>query len=128
MKKAIQLFTFLVIILGLNLTLSAQKNSSTDLKASIAGLSGGNISKDIILNSSEILCSNPAFEIISFTLSVSKDNDIIDFYGTGKNLTVQMKDLIKGMSNGNKIIIEKISAKTESGKVTDLPAIVLVLK
>ncbi len=128
MKKAIHLFTFLVILFVFNLNLAAQKNSNTELKATIAGISGGDISRDLLLKTPEILCTDPKFEVVTFTLSFSKDNDIIDFYCTGKNLTLQMKDVIKGMNPGNKIIIEKISAKNESGKVTDLPAIVLIMK
>ena len=128
MKKAKSLSIFVVILLVFSLTLAAQKATSNEPKAIIAGISGGDISKDLLLKTGEISCTDPKFKVISFTLSLSKTNDIIEFNGSGNKLNGVMNDAIKGIGLGNKVIIEKISAKNESGKVIDLAAIILVLK
>jgi hypothetical protein len=128
MKKINSFFIFVSLFLIFNLSLTAQKPTSTELKAIIAGISSGDISKDLLLKTGEISCTDPNFKVISFTLSLSRKNDIIDFSGNGYHLSVQMKDAINGIDPNNKISIEKIIAKNEKGEEIHLPAMVLILK
>lgn len=128
MKNTISLITFLTVFLIFNLNVSAQKIGQTELKAAIAGVSSGEISKDNLLSSANIQCTDTQYEIINFNLSMKKNSDIVDFYGKGNQISVVMKDLIKEMETGDKLVIEKISAKSQKGVIIDLPAIVLVVK
>jgi hypothetical protein len=128
MKKAHSLFIIVAIMFVFSLTLTAQNATSTERKATIAGISGGDISKDLLLKTTEFSCTDPKFKVVSFILSFSKRGDIIEYTGTGNNLSVVMINAIKGIDPGSKLIIEKISAKNESGETIDIPAMVLVLK
>jgi len=128
MKTTISLITILAFFLIFNINATAQKNSQTDLKATVAGLSSGEISKELFLNTGKVQCTDSKFEIINYHLSVKKDSDIIDFYGSGNTFTTVMKDLVKEMKSGSKIVIEKINAKSMEGTEIKLPLIVLVLK
>lgn len=128
MKRTIAFFTFVTILSIYCSTLSAQKSGSIELKATIAGFSGGEISKDLLLKNTEILCSDPKFKVVSFNLSLSRYGDVIDFSGTGNKLSDEMKETIKNTKVGNKISIEKIVGKNESGEEIKLPFIILTLK
>lgn len=128
MKRTIAFFTFVTVLSLYCSTLSAQKSGSSDLKATIAGISGGEISKDLLLKDAELLCSDPKFKVVSFNLSLSRYGDVIDFSGTGNRLSEEMKEAIKTIKVGSKISIEKIVGKNDSGEEIKLPFIILTLK
>jgi hypothetical protein len=128
MKKSVFVIAILVSMFIFNSNVFAQKSSQPIVKAAIEGVSSGEISKALLLKTAKIECSDSKFKVIDFVFSVKKDSDIIEFNGTGNLLTVQMKNLIEGLSLGNKLVFEEINAKSDEGLVVELPAIVLVLK
>ena len=128
MKKSIMLFTITGMLIVFNLASTAQKIGKPVLKATIAGISKGDISKEILLNSRHIQCSDPQYEIIFYSLSLVKKGDIIVFKGKGNTLSESMKAEIKELEPGNKLIIEEIGAKSAGEKFIKLPDISLLLK
>ena len=128
MKKTIAFLTFVTILSIFCSPLSAQKSGITDLKSTIAGLSGGEISKDLLLKDAELLCSDPKFKVVAFNLSLSRYGDVIDFSGTGNRLSGEMKEALKTIKVGSKISFEKIVGKNESAEEVKLPSIILTLK
>jgi hypothetical protein len=106
----------------------AQKNEKNVFPASVAGISVGDISKDVLLNTGVIECSDPKVVIIGFEMSALKNGDLVVFKENGNTLTEQMKMLIKNMEIGNKLIFEEITAKTGEDKIIKLNAIILTIK
>ena len=129
MKKSIYFLSIVAIILSVSFTAIAQKQAKPELTATIAGLNKGEITKDFILNDGIIQCSDQKYEVIYFNLSaLLKNGDIIVYYGKENALTESMKQVIKNMEPGSKLVIEDIGARSEDEKVIKLPDIVLTLK
>jgi len=129
MKKAIHLFTVICLLLVFNLPGSAQRSGKSVLKASIANISSGIISKDIILNSGLINCSDKKYEVIYFSLSVlHRNGDLVVYNGRGNTLSEAMKAEIRALEPGSKLVLEDIGAKSAEDKFITLPSIVLLLK
>jgi hypothetical protein len=126
MKKSI-----LVLLLGIfclsNYPLNAQIFGKSALKATIDGISEGLISKDILLKSGIIQCTDNQSEIIYYSLSFMRKNDLVQFYGSGNTLNESMKNEIKGLESGTKISIEEIGARTAENKIIKLPDLLLIL-
>jgi gliding motility-associated protein GldM len=104
-------------------------------EATIAGISGGSVNRDVVLAQGAIIPRMPAdfefnlnFTIVSYKFSGNRKGDILDYTGTGNSLTGQMKDFIKGARRGEKIILEDILAKGPDGKTRKLNSIVLTLQ
>ena len=128
MKKKIALFTVFCAMLAMSSHIFAQTTGKNVLTATIASISVGDISKEILLNTGVIECSDPKIEIIGFEMSAFKNGDLVVFQGNGNALNEQMKMLIKNMDIGNKLIFEQITSKAEDGKIGKLNAIILTLK
>jgi gliding motility-associated protein GldM len=104
-------------------------------EAFIANVSGGGVSRDLVLSAGGIIPRMPQdfefnlnFVITAFKFSGNRKGDIIDYSGNGNILTPQMKDFIKGARRGEKIILEDIYAKGPDGKTRKLNSIVLTLQ
>jgi alpha-L-arabinofuranosidase len=129
MKKNIALFAAICLLLALGSNSLAQQSQKNEFPATVAGISNGDISKDVLLNAGVIECSYPNVKIISFDMSAQlKNNGLVDLKGNGNTLNEEMKSVIKNMEIGNKVIFEQIYAKSEAGKTMMLNAIILTVK
>jgi hypothetical protein len=128
LKKAFSLFTIMMLTLVFNLPLTAKMNAGNELSATISGIGSGDISKEILLRSGEILCSDKKYKVVSFTIKFIKNKDLIELYGFGNNLNTLMKKVIKGIRPGQQMIVKDIKAKDRKGKTVTLPVIELYLK
>jgi len=128
MKKAILLFVAIGIIIFLCGQVNAQKPGKYEHKALIAGISNGDISKDLLIGNGSIECDNPDFEIIYYNFSfIRKNGDLTVYSGRGHTLTESMKAEIKGLEAGSKVVIDDIGARTKGDKIIQLQPIVLLL-
>lgn len=121
-------FSVISILLLCSFSQNSLRIGRSDLKSTIAGISKGDISKDILLDTGTILCSDQKIEVIYFSLSVMKQNDLIVYKGSGNTLTESMKTLIKELETGTKIIIDEIGARSPNDQIIKLPALILTLK
>jgi len=128
MKKSILFSSITGIMLLLGLHTFAQNTPKADLKATIAGVAGGEISKNELLNEGLIQCSDLNYEIVSFSLSAVRNGDLFTLPSIENALTEQMKQLINIMEPGSKLFIEEIVARSADEKTMKLPAIVLTIK
>ncbi|MEI6062011.1 MAG: GldM family protein [Bacteroidota bacterium] len=128
MKKILYFTLIAGVLFSSKVSLNAQNPVKTELTASISGVSNGPISMELLLKTGLIQCSDLKTEITGFTLSAQKKDDLIEFNGTGNILTVGMKDFIKTLKPGSKVIIENILVNSEQEKAIKLPAIILTLK
>jgi len=126
--KANILFSAICILLLCSFSQKSLRTGKTELKATIAGISSGEISKDVLLETGTILCSDQKFEIIYFSLSVMKENDLIVYNGSGNTITDSMKGLIRELETGTKIVIDEIGARSPNDQIIKLPALILILK
>ncbi len=106
-----------------------------DPVAYIANSSGGAINRDILLAAGGLIPRMPAdfdfnlnFVITSFKLSGIAKGDVVDFAGTGNNMTNQMKEFIRGVRKGQKVFFEDIYAKGPDGKNRKLNSIVITIQ
>ncbi|MEI6062010.1 MAG: hypothetical protein WCR72_15010 [Bacteroidota bacterium] len=129
MNKSILFTAIAGILLIYNLSLFAQKTVKPGLKATISGVSYGDISKELLLNPGAILCSNEKYQVIYYNLSVLRKNgDLVVYNGRGSILSESMKAEIRLLEAGSKLIIEEIGAKSDLDKIIKLPAIEVVIK
>lgn len=128
MKTTIYFLVFTVFLLVFSTNTVGQKNNKSDIKASIAGLSSGEISKTVLINSNLIECSDKNYEILYYSLSILRKNgDIIVYNGSGNALNESMKAEFKQLEPGSKFVIEDIGAKSSDEKLIKLPPIVLTI-
>jgi hypothetical protein len=128
MKKAILLLVVIGILMFLSGQVNAQKQGKYENKALFAGISSGEITKDLLLGNGIINCDDPEFEVIYYSFSfVRKNGDLTVYSGRGNALTESMKAEIKGLEAGSKIVIDDIGARTTRNKIVQLQPIVLVL-
>ncbi len=117
-------FISIVSIIFYGLALYAQPQ---DPKAKLAGHSEGIITKSEILSVEKLIPTQPDIIILSFTLSYSKGDDIIELISKSDNLTLEMKDHIKQIQAGTEISFENIKAK-QGDKILLLESVNLKLK
>ena len=99
MKKAILFFAVIGIIMFLSGQANGQKPGKYEHKALIAGISKGDISKDLLIGNGSIECDNPDFEIIYYNFSfIRKNGDLTVYSGRGNTLTESMKVEIKSLT------------------------------
>jgi len=128
MKKIILLLGIIGIILSMNGQANAQKPGKYEHKARVAGMSNGNIAKELLLGNGTIECDNPEFEIIYYSFSFIRENgDLTVYSGRGNALSESMKAEIKGLEAGSKLVIDDIGARTMGDKIIQLQPIVLLL-
>ena len=117
----------MAITLVFNLPLTANKNAGIELEATIAGINSGAITKELLMKAGEIKCTDQKYKVISFTLSLVKNRDLIELYGFGNKLNTLMKKVLLGVGPGHTMIVKDIIAKNDKGKKIRLPLIVLAL-
>ena len=120
--------SFTSLMMLFNFSLKAQQPCDTNLRAAIAGITSGIISKDVLLKNAELKCLNTNYEIISYILTFLKDGNISETAGEGNTFTEGMKKDIMELKSGNKLYIETIRAKRTDGKIIVLPPMNLKLK
>ncbi len=100
--------------------------------ATVAGLEGGKIRKNVLLAQSGVFAEMKDFDfelsydVTRFTVSVLKGGFIVDEPSKSGKFTQAQKELIKGMGRGSKLSIEGIRAKGPSG-TRDLGTITFIL-
>lgn len=105
-----------------------------DPVATVGGSNSGVISKAVLSAQKGISAELKDFEfdmkfkISSFNISSIKGSFIVEESSNSTYFTAKQKQLIKSLSSGSKVYIDKIIAKGEDGTVRKLPAISLTLK
>lgn len=129
MKKLVFIIAIAGIMLVSVLSAHAQLFSKSEFKATVAGVSSGEILKEKLLYTATIECSDLTYEIIHFNLSVLRKNgDLVVYAGRGNSLSESMKAEIKALEPGTKLVLEDIGARSAENKFIELSAIVLVVK
>lgn len=91
-------------------------------EATLAGLSGGNIQKSILVAQAGLFAEmkdfvfDLQFKITAFTVSSVKGGFLQSYSSTSNVLTDQQKTLLKGLNPGAKFYVEGIEAKGPDGK------------
>jgi hypothetical protein len=101
---------------------------------SIAGYVGDcSLTQEQLLSTSEIKAEltnfifDMKFPIVSFNMSILFDGIFIDLGGEGSTITEQMKQYIKRVPKGGKILIEEVKVQAPEG-IRKIPGIVITLK
>jgi len=116
MKKLLSVIVLLIIF---TTGLSAQ-TTYTLPTATVAGKSGGVISKDTLINAGKLECSDPGFVIKSFTLTIEVPPDLVSITSKTPEFTEIMKGYLAGAKAGQKIFFEDIKATNAEGKTYNL--------
>ncbi|MEI6764026.1 MAG: gliding motility protein GldM [Bacteroidota bacterium] len=101
-----------------------------DPVAYIAGTKGGPVSKGALMASPliprmENFDFDLQFTIISFSLTMSKQGDLVTKQTTGNQLSAEMKSMIQNAGKNQKVYIEDIKAKGPDGSTRNLGTISL---
>lgn len=129
MKPILLFFVFFIPALLSIKSTDAQVFSRNSMRATIAGVSNGEILKSALLNDSKLFCTNPEFVVQNFNFSVLRENgDLVVYKGIGNALTDTMKNEINSMPAGSKLVIEEIIAVSVDGKSSKLPSVLLIIK
>jgi hypothetical protein len=136
MKRTLILLALSVTVLCTSTTVSAQQKTDTAKKvkqiqqplATIAGLSDGVISKNALLKADSLVCSDNKLRIISFTLTINHNDNLIEVQGKSNLLSADMKKYINNMLSGNKLYFENIKAKLPDGSTRTLSSINLKIQ
>jgi hypothetical protein len=141
MKLLAYLFSFFVIATAANAqTKPAQAKQAAPAaiapakkpihKASIAGKSNGNISRNELLNSKGVETSEPSHRITEYKMTiVGKDGEDMEFFNDkGGELTENMRAELKGADIGSKIAFEGIMCADSTNKTHKMNALTFLLK
>jgi len=108
-----------------------------DPVATLANMKGGTINKSVLMAGTLIpLLENFDFElyfkIVGFKMTVTgKGRDLMEFEGSGNQLTPQMRDALAKVRAGDKVFFEYIKAKMASGSdqtTRNLPALAFTIQ
>lgn len=103
-------------------------------KAKVLGRSTGVMSKAMITNAPGVVAEledfvfELKFRITKFTLTTTKGGYTKEIVAKGNKFTKQQKDILKGLKNGSKIIIEDIEAVGPDGRTKSLSPIIFKIK
>jgi hypothetical protein len=132
MKKTLIFLVLSAVISFFNAAAIAQQiTTDTTQKApvaSVAGVTTGEIGKDALLKADSLICSEKNSIIVSYTLTVNTNRDLIEKKGTNSLLTGEMKKIIDKLLPGNKIYFEDIKARFPDGSIRVLSPISLEIK
>jgi hypothetical protein len=109
-------------------TLFSQNSEVKDVFAQLAGKSSGEITKNEILKDGSITCFPSDCIVTSFTFSISRRGDIIEYQTKGNKLSELIMAIIKSSDPGEKFIIESIEAEKPDATKIKLPALVFTIK
>jgi hypothetical protein len=75
-------------------------------------------------------CDDKAsYVVVSFEFTAAKsEKDFIALKGTSAAFTDEMKTALKGMSAGQKVFLDNVTAKTADGSLKKIPGITLKIK
>ncbi len=99
----------------------------------VAGMNGGKIRKNVLVAQSAVFAEMKDFDfeleykVTRFTVSAIKNGYSVDETSKSNVFTEAQKELIKGMSRGQKVSIENIRAKGPDGSTRNLGTITFVL-
>jgi hypothetical protein len=101
-----------------------------DPVAYIAGTKGGPVSKGALMASPliprmENFDFDLSFTIVSFSLTMSKQGDLVTKQASGNQLSAEMKAMIQNAGKNQKVYIEDIKAKGPDGSTRNLGTISL---
>jgi hypothetical protein len=99
-------------------------------KASIAGKSNGNVSRNDLLTSKGILTSAPDHHIVEFKMTIlGRDGEDMEFYNDKDGtLTENMRAELKGAEPGSKVSFEGIMCADSTNKPHKMNSISFLLK
>lgn len=109
-------------------TLFSQNSEAKGVFAQLAGKSSGEITKNEIVNDGSITCFPSDCIVTSFTFSIAKRGDIIEYHIQGNKLSELILATIKSSEPGEKFIIESIEAEKPDSTKIKLPALVFTIK
>jgi len=104
----------------------AKANAGQDSPyATIGGINSGLIEKEILLNAGKLECSDKNCKIVSFTLTINENGNLIERRSKNDSLTDDMKKNINELELESKIYFENIKALSCNGEIITLGAIYL---
>jgi hypothetical protein len=116
---------FILFFITFSIIVVAQTD---DPKATIAGLSGGLITKKELLSQENLVPNSKDIVIIEFTMSYPiGDDDVVELLSNSDKITKEMKDHIDGLKTGSELSFENIKAKKGNSTII-LEAINLKIK
>jgi len=136
MRKVLISLTLSVVVLCFYSTAFAQQKADTAQKASlsmnplasIAGVTGRDIDKSLLLKADSLICCENKSKIISFTMTLIENGNLYEQNAYSNQLTAEMKKSINDMVSGNKLYFENIKVALSDGSLRTLNAISLVIK
>ena len=97
--------------------ISAFHSTAQTVSATIAGMSGGNITVEQLSGDSMLRVTEPGFVVVAFTMSAyTKNYKPVELKSSSANLTALMREAISHSKSGTKIYFEYIEAKDAQGK------------
>jgi hypothetical protein len=111
MQKTIYFLIAIFLLLGQSSSGQTHNESQPKLHATLAGMSGGEVTMNQLLNDSVFAVSEPGFKIISFRMSAyAQGLTPIEIDTKGNRLTDSMHAGISRLKKGCKIYFEYIKA------------------
>jgi len=108
--------------------LFSQNSEVKEVFAQLAGKSDGEITKSEILKDGNISCFPSDCIVTSFTFSIARNGDIIEYQAQGNKLTELILATIKSSEPGDKFIIESIEAVKPDATRIKLSPLVFTIK
>jgi len=138
MKKEGLILMFLVFILVFTTSTDAQQKPQTILQGTdlIVPFSTNitdsakwlKLGKEALMKVERLICTNNDYEVISFTLMVVINGDIVETKCSSNVLTADIKKTISHLNSGARVWIEDISSKGPGGKVEKLQNIFIKIE
>jgi len=94
----------------------------------VAGQTGGNIARNLLLTQQGVVADlenfdfNMKFTVVSFVVSGTVQGYEEEATSNSNRFTREQLDIIKKVSSGKKVYIERIKVKAPNGEVRDLPS------
>ena len=79
--------------------------------ATLAGLTGGNITISTIMNADTLSTKNSSFKVVGFTLSSMISGSPVNYSSTSNQIETRMKEAMKKLVVGNVVTFKDIKAK-----------------
>jgi hypothetical protein len=132
MKKTIMLIAAVFVV---NATSFAQAKEAPkcDVRAYF-GTATSSVTKAELTSVNGLTAKNncddkASYVVVSFEFTAAKsEKDFIALKGTSAAFTDEMKTALKGMSAGQKVFLDNVTAKTADGSLKKIPGITLKIK
>jgi hypothetical protein len=138
MKKLIILITVFTVVMMLPSFAQVSTGTSTKQNAAftgtlpaatLAGLTGGDITYSTISTTDTISTKNSSFKVVSFTLSSMISGSPVNYTSSSNQIETRMKDAMKKLVVGNVVTFKDIKAKYKpTGSIYTLSSLVFNIK